>query len=697
MRSIKAKVIITVILCSLLSAFICGGISIMNASEAFYADSEKEMSLSCENQSAELNSMMERMMQSVDTVYSIALERLDNISEFKSDTEYVNAYTEEMEGILLEFANHTDGALTAYLRYNPEFTEPDSGIFLTRDSSDSEFSSVTPTDFSMYASDDLEHVGWYYIPVQNKKATWMKPYLNSNINVYMVSYVIPIYINDESIGIIGMDINFGEFTDVVDESGIFETGYAYLADESGNIMYHHELEVGTGIGDVESGLSVASDAFGDSGKEKTVIEYTYQGAPKVMYYDTLVNGMKYALTAPKSELQAQASEMTKLITGGEAVAILISAVIGLLIGMALTRPITQINGIVSKTADFNFVHNPANERLYKRRDETGHMANSLHKMRKNLRSMVADIRRTYEDLKDTMEQLSETTGKVCSMSAENSDTTQELAAAMEETAATMENVNTTVGDVRERARAIRERSSQGKETSVEIKERAEQLKATTGAASRKTAEMYESVQKRTDIAMEQAHAVEKINQLTQAILDISSQTNLLALNASIEAARAGEAGRGFAVVADEIGVLASQTSTTAGNINGIIDEVNQAVENLSGCLKESMSFLEETVLRDYESFMDVAGKYTEDASGFENDMTAISGEVETLLTSIVNIADAVNGVSSTVGQASSGVTDIAQKTLEVAGLVKGNEDLVENNQENIVRLKSIIEMFHDEK
>lgn len=697
MRSIKAKVIISVILCSLISAFICGGISIVNTGATSYASSQEEMELSCENQSMALDSMMEKVAQSVDTVYSIALERLEDVSEFESSTLYVDNYTKEMEDILLEFANHTQGALTAYIRYNPEFTEPDSGLFLTRDSSDSEFSSVTPTDFSMYEASDLEHVGWYYIPVENKKPTWMEPYLNSNINVYMVSYVVPIYIGDKSIGIIGMDIDFSEFTDVIDQSGIFETGYAFLANEDGKIMYHHGMDVGTDLNSTEAGLSVVTEALKKSSEEQSFIDYNYEGSQKVMCYRTLGNGMKYILTAPEGELRAQATRTAKLIMGGEILAITISALIGFVLAMTLTRPITQINKIVEKTAEFNFAHNPASAKLVKRRDETGSMAKALHNMRKNLRKMVADIRKAYEDLRNTMEQISETTEHVNVMSTENSDTTQELAAAMEETAATMENVNSTIANIRERAKVIRERSHEGKEVSIEVKARADQLKNTTGSASRKTAEMYEDVQQKTEEAMDQAQAVEKINQLTQAILDISSQTNLLALNASIEAARAGEAGRGFAVVADEIGKLASQTSETAGNINGIIDEVHSAVENLASCLKKSTGFLEETVLKDYDSFMEVAGQYSQDAAAFENDMTAISEEVETLLNAIVNIADAVDGVSATVGEASNGVSDIAQKTQDVAGLVLGNAELVENNRENIQRLKSIIEMFREEQ
>ncbi len=697
MKSIKTKIIVTVILCSLVSTFICGAISIVNSVSTSYEDSQQEMQLKCVSQSDELDTMMQNVSQSVEMVYSIAVAKLEHAASFRTSRDYVDTYTKQMLPILMQSAQNTKGALTAYIRYNPEFTEPTSGLFLTRNNSDSEFESVTPTDFSMYDPSDVEHVGWYYIPVQNGKETWMEPYLNSNIGVYMISYVIPIEVDGESIGIIGMDIDFSEFTNTIDSLSIFDSGYGFLANDSGEVMYHKDLEIGSNLADADSGLQAVVDALGNGQTEETAVSYTYQGKDKVMYYRTLENGMKFVLTAPKTELQAKSKQLAGQIFGGAAFAMILTIIIGTVLGFTITKPITQIDGIVKQTADFEFASNPANQHLYKRKDETGRMAISLHNMRKNLREMVGNIRHVYTDLRNTTEQLSDTTKRVREMSSVNTDTTQELAAAMEETAATMETVNTTVSDIKERATDIERYSKEGRESSVEVKERAGQLKLKTQAASEKTVQMYENVQQKTEAAMEQAKAVEKINQFTQAILEISSQTNLLALNASIEAARAGEAGKGFAVVAGEIGTLAAQTSTTVGSINEIIAEVNQAVANMTGCLKESTDFLEQTVLKDYEDFMGVADQYTKDATVFDDDMSAISGQINTLLSSIVEIADAMQGVSSTVSEAADGVTDIAQKTLEVSGIVQGNETLVDNNRENIVRLNSVIEMFHDEK
>lgn len=220
------------------------------------SDAEEQLQLSGSLSAQDLNDTISRVEQSVNTLSDMVLREMD-FEEFKKDKSYADEYTEAIAGEVENFALHTEGAITAYIRYNQEYSNPTSGLFFTRNFLEESFGQATPTDFTMYDENDDAHVGWYYIPVRNGAPMWMSPYLNENINVYMISYVVPLFSEDgTSIGIIGMDIDFWQITNAIDEIQLFDTGYGFLTDNQGFVYYHKELEMGQNISELDVQFSM---------------------------------------------------------------------------------------------------------------------------------------------------------------------------------------------------------------------------------------------------------------------------------------------------------------------------------------------------------------------------------------------------------------------------------------------------------
>lgn len=630
----------------------------------------------------------------MDTLSEVAMSNFDYDS-FRQSKDYADTYTETVQQAVLDFANHTNGAVTVYLRYNPNYSNPTSGVFAQRQSVDSELQCLTPTDFSMYDESDVEHVGWYYLPVQAKEAIWMSPYMNENINIYMISYVVPLFAEDgTSIGIVGMDIDFSQITDLVDETKVYQSGYAFLTDASAAVMYHKNADEGTKLSDLDSSLSKSADFIGDDGNQGKTMDYSYKNVNKKFAFYNLDNGMKLVLTAPVSEIYAEAYGLAKLIIIAMIVAFVLSAVIGVIIGTGMTRPIRQLTAVIEQTAKLDFRPTKEGGKLRKQKDEIGNMATKIHIMRKKLREMMRDLQQTQQVLESNAEDLNHLMKQNSAYAEDNSAATQELAAGMEETSANAAHIVENVGIMRESSDNIQRLAEDGEKNSGQIQERAGEMERISTESRHKTDQMYAVMKQKTDAAVEQAKSVQKINALTDNIKQISSQTNLLALNANIEAARAGEAGRGFAVVASEIGDLATQTLDTVSTIDEIVGEVNSSVSNMTECLTTIMEFLEQTVLGDYEHFAQVGEQYHADADTFQQIMQQTKEAVDALEQHIGEISSTVSEINSMVEQSTDGISGIAEKSGSTQNLVTEGYDKLQECTQSVNVIRDFVAQFH---
>lgn len=472
-----------------------------------------------------------------------------------------------------------------------------------------------------------------------------------------------------------------------------KSSYAYLVGPDGIMKYHPTADkIGSAV---ENAVVTGLVAEIKAGKvpADNVISYEFKGVMKFASYAITKNNDILVVTADEADVMKPINDVVKTATTVSVVVIILIGLFGFFMGAVIVRPIKKITEIIGETAEFNFKHNPHSDIICKRKDETGEMARAVRNMRESLRDMVEGINNAKSRIATSVNELQKVIDVVNQMCTDNSATTEELAAGMEETAATTETIFGNIGNIKKGAKDINQLSISGANTSKEVMSRAIALRDTTLEASNRTKDIYNSVKTKSDKAIEDSKAVEKINVLTEAIMSISSQTSLLALNASIEAARAGEAGRGFAVVATEIGKLAEQTSKEVGDINHVVAEVNMAVGNMSGCLEDTAGFLGTRVLDDYQEFIKVGEQYNKDASVFKNSMNDIHDSITILTDSISVIVDALEGINETIGESTVGVTDIAEKTADMVEKSSESHDLAAESFICTQELEEIVSKF----
>lgn len=239
-------------------------------------------------------------------------------------------------------------------------------------------------------------------------------------------------------------------------------------------------------------------------------------------------------------------------------------------------------------------------------------------------------------------------------------------------------------------------------------QRCQDIQHNTQSAKEQTKKMVEASAKTLDevkqgaVAMEELHnhaqSVEKNNNETVAyvealndraekvanilntIVSISSKTNLLALNASIEAARAGEAGKGFAVVADEIRVLSEQTKAATENIGEILNELTYDVQSVTTSIGNSV----DSIGKQNRLIEETKGKFDAIDSGVNNLMTVIHS-VETIMGDITDAADVI----------ADGITNISANSQEVVAISEEGTKLMAQSVENMNKVDETLANIYE--
>ncbi|WP_231622046.1 histidine kinase dimerization/phosphoacceptor domain -containing protein [Methanococcoides methylutens] len=225
---------------------------------------------------------------------------------------YENADRDEVNEILKDLLLENPQLVGVYVGYEPNAFDGRDAEFIGEEGHD-ETGRFVPYwnridgQISVEPLVNYETSEYYQGPKELKQTVATEPYLYQGILV--VSYDSPIIINDEFVGIAGVDVSLNYFDEVVSEVFVFENGYAFVTSNSGKLLTHpeHKEWIGTktlddfGVAEISEMATDIRD--GKNGYIETVDPAT--GREVVMFYEPITEGTySFVLCAPKDEMLA---------------------------------------------------------------------------------------------------------------------------------------------------------------------------------------------------------------------------------------------------------------------------------------------------------------------------------------------------------------------------------------------------------
>ena len=518
-------------------------------------------------------------------------------------------------------------------------------------------------------------------------------------------------------------------TAIADFSDLQRIIYAHCLAEDKTYMEEYQTRADELFAEIESAL--ATYEAGVSSEEDLALiaqfrenfdmyTYTYDTAEQLSYnmmkklaQSYVPNLMQNSANTMQAQLQTMKANIQETIDSEvqsqrdsynqAVVTTLLSTLIGIVVAIlafalvshSVIRPIKKSTASLDKiVADIQAGHGDLTARIdLKSKDELGRLANGINVFLETLQNIMSQIVSNADHLGSVVNTVSGSVSTASGNASDISSLLEELSATMEEISSTTTSVNAEVANVGTQVSNIAQDTVTMNNYAGEMESRARELEVAAQRNKESTSEIIGGIIHSLEEAIEESKSVSKVNDLTDEILNVSSQTNLLALNASIEAARAGEAGKGFAVVADEIRTLADSTRETAGNIQEINLMVVRAVDALVENSNAIVNYVNETILPDYQRFVETGKQYRDDASYINTTMNVFEDRTNHLLNIMQEISEAVNGIATAIEESAMGVTNATENTSTLVNNIQIVNQEMGTNQKISLQLKQEADRF----
>ena len=374
MHSIRTKITLLTVCSVLLSMSIATALASVSIRNFGNETSERILFLLCQTVQRNLDAHFESIRQSVETMASYAESDLEETS-----LEELPAHLERVKDLFEKTASNTNDILTYYYRIDPEVSPAKGFWFVDLDGAG--FQEHEVTDISLYDTEDQSAVVWFTVPKATGRPIWLSPYFTENLDVYVLSYNIPIYKDDLFIGVIGIEMDFKTIAEQVGSVTLYENGYAFVNDKEGTIVYHPHMSLadisGANAPRVPDGLLSGN----------TLVRYSFEGSEKQAVWLPLSNGMNLYVTVPVSEINSNWQQLIAEMIVVALILVVLFAALAWRYAGKTTKPLRILTSAAEtvNSGNYNIVLD------YNGKDEVGILTNTFANLIRHLNSYITDL------------------------------------------------------------------------------------------------------------------------------------------------------------------------------------------------------------------------------------------------------------------------------------------------------------------
>lgn len=649
MRKISTKIILSIAFCVVISSIIVGTICVYTARNQVVPEAEGRMEAISKQYANEIDITYIKYQSIVEGLEQYILNTMDPGRAY--DPAYMEEYMTEIRYYLLTISKTNDIA-SVYVYANPEEMK---GIIATKVNGKSTVRINNKEEYTQYQNQDAKF-DFFYQAQEKRKAAWLNPVTKEELGKEVITYYTPIYMSGKLQAVIGMDIAFDDIRSSIQELLVYETGYAFLLSDSYEFLVHDTLTIQDSMYSLDKQEIISAMDESPNGFVTTTDE---TGVESYLAFSTLANGVVVCVSAPVAEVTAGIDKIKDVIGLIIIITCMVCCIMAFGLGRSISNPIVKMIKDLDLMQKGNFTGKKY-KRYIKKKNEIGKLARAIEVIQDSMKEVMGTIGEGSGEVNQSVVHLAGVMGNLTDQVANISSVSEQLSASMDGTMKTAENLSEMAKRMSEYVGTMEEKNQEGNVAIQEITARAGKLNEDSISSSTSTEQLIDVTKEKMEKAIRDTRQVEKINELTDAILNIADQTALLSLNASIEAARAGESGRGFSVVADEIRKLADSSEATAIEIQSITDAVNTSVQNLCECAGEVLKFLESGMRDTFKKLVETSEQYNGDAEHVQTILDEFSLVASKISTEINLIFHAFDDLKAATAEGADGTNEVAR-------------------------------------